>query len=712
MLIKSLQTGMYCRVQNNAAGSNGLRGLYATRLKRRASAAPPPRAARVQAFPKAKRTPPSMVSALGGFPSAATLMGVSASSLVGSIIVCDVAVRDAVVPMAWTGAGGAASCCRPSHFARSLVAPSCHARAQGCSKCPALGAVPFAFMYKHATTRALHLPAELIQSGMPLASPSQNALISLNSSAASVLPELLGSTTTSGLCRAATRAPPPFRPRPPPATLPSLGKPPPGATSGTAMPPPAKKVVGCRSPPRAGTTAKLRPPPRQGTGMGKSKGKPPPRAGAILVKVPTGGVAKGGSGGKAKAPPLQGFARTPTPWHTGASVLAQAPPRVVAPLKRKPAPNQRQVDTFGFPIAASKPPPTSPGAGLLGRQPSPAPPTDIQAPWSRAAQPWPSPISSAKPLGRAKPSPSGAKALPPLRQLAAGQPPAIKKLTKARPPPKPAHAPLSKAQPSTAQALHAQAPASPTALASHVVPYLQSDGTNRLFPTGAGPVMLSTDGSAALLLTANGSVTFAGLETGATLWSASAAGGSGPAQLELAADGELRLITVGQVLWKAGTAGKGSGPFRLTAQGQDLALRDLASNRTIWLAPVGCSAFGAAQLQPLAQCGGALSRATQQAPVQAAVKLADAPWQNTCCPTGHRCSKSGSSTWLCQPSGVLDGCSGPKTLPVHGLCGGINLCGRDAACSASCCSDGNYCRRLSAFTWSCAPLASFSGGLL
>jgi hypothetical protein len=183
--------------------------------------------------------------------------------------------------------------------------------------------------------------------------------------------------------------------------------------------------------------------------------------------------------------------------------------------------------------------------------------------------------------------------------------------------------------------------------------------------------------------------------------------------LELAADGELRLIAAGKLLWKAGTAGSATGPFRLTAQGQDLALRDLASNRTIWLAPVACGAFGAAQLQPLAQCGGRVSVAQAPAAGAAAIQPVDAPWPSTCCPRGYRCSKSGTSKWLCQQSGALDGCSGPKTLPVHDVCGGINLCGRDAACGTSCCSGGNYCRRLSAYTWSCAPLSPLVGnGLL
>jgi hypothetical protein len=286
-------------------------------------------------------------------------------------------------------------------------------------------------------------------------------------------------------------------------------------------------------------------------------------------------------------------------------------------------------------------------------------------------------------------------------------PPAPKKAIKAKPLAKPAVSSAAR-QPAPTKALPASSALA--AAASTTVPYLQSDGTNRLFPMGAGLAMMSTDGVAVLLVTADGSVSFASLATGATLWSPLVQAGQAPGQLELTADGELRLITMGKVLWKAGTAGRAKGPARLTAKGQDLALQDLASNRTIWLAPVGCSAFGAAQLQPLAQCGGLSPVAQAQA--AAVTQLADAPWANTCCPTAHQCSTSSSGKWLCQPSGVLDSCIGPRTRPVSELCGGTNLCGEDAACRTSCCSEGNYCQRLNAYTWSCAPLANFAGGLL
>jgi hypothetical protein len=121
VLIKSLQTGMYCRLQSIAAGSSGLKGAYAARpapkkaLQKRVGApSPPPKKQLVQAgFPKAKRNPPPRLSVLGAFPSAATLAGASASSLVGSVIVCDVALREVVAPMTWTGAGEAAAASSP-----------------------------------------------------------------------------------------------------------------------------------------------------------------------------------------------------------------------------------------------------------------------------------------------------------------------------------------------------------------------------------------------------------------------------------------------------------------------------------------------------------------------------------------------------------------------------------------------------------------------
>jgi hypothetical protein len=49
-------------------------------------------------------------------------------------------------------------------------------------------------------------------------------------------------------------------------------------------------------------------------------------------------------------------------------------------------------------------------------------------------------------------------------------------------------------------------------------------------------------------------------------------------------------------------------------------------------------------------------------------------------------------------------CMGSQALPLQALCGGTNICGVDAACSAKCCADGSYCHRWNAFTWICMPL--------
>jgi hypothetical protein len=230
---------------------------------------------------------------------------------------------------------------------------------------------------------------------------------------------------------------------------------------------------------------------------------------------------------------------------------------------------------------------------------------------------------------------------------------------------------------------------------------LQSNSTSQLVASdNKGALLTSLDGSSALYITAGGRLVFANLATNTTLWSpklggsGSAAAASGTHKLELTAEGEVQLSSAGKVTWRAGTRGKARGPVRLTASGQDLALQDVASGKTIWLAPVACSTFGAAQLPAFGQCG------------------AEAPYNSTCCPTGFMCSRQSSQMWSCQPSGALDSCSGPKALALAAPCGGQNLCGEDAACSSLCCSEGTFCRRQNAFTWTCAPMASFPGGLV
>jgi hypothetical protein len=78
---------------------------------------------------------------------------------------------------------------------------------------------------------------------------------------------------------------------------------------------------------------------------------------------------------------------------------------------------------------------------------------------------------------------------------------------------------------------------------------------------------------------------------------------------------------------------------------------------------------------------------------------------------------SGSSSAVPPPTGLVEPspapraqpsdstgattCAGPKVLRVGVLCGGINMCGADAACSSKCCEEGSQCVRSSAFAWLC-----------
>ncbi len=251
------------------------------------------------------------------------------------------------------------------------------------------------------------------------------------------------------------------------------------------------------------------------------------------------------------------------------------------------------------------------------------------------------------------------------------------------------------------------------------LPYLQSNDSASSalvpLPGTAGAVGAAGGSGSALLLTAKGKLVFVSFATNTTFWSPNAGSAvpvsvaKGPHKLELTADGELQLSSAGRVTWRAGTRGKAQGPVRLTVLGQDLALQDLASNRTIWLAPMACSAFGATQVPAFGQCGGEAPGLKSQS--MSAV-TADAPYGNACCPTGFQCSRQSSSLWSCQPSGALNTCTGPKALAVATPCGGLNLCGKDATCSSKCCEEGSFCKRASSFTWSCAPLSAFKGGLL
>jgi hypothetical protein len=191
-----------------------------------------------------------------------------------------------------------------------------------------------------------------------------------------------------------------------------------------------------------------------------------------------------------------------------------------------------------------------------------------------------------------------------------------------------------------------------------------------------------------------------------------AAGTAPPApaglQLQLTSSGELQMATgAGLVLWRAGTAGLAPGPFVLTASRADLVLQSLSTKQVLWLAPVSCGSYGGRPLAAGAQCGGrwanlALPRAA----------AADAPYSNTCCPTGHFCKRQDSSLWHCVASGVLEACAGNRTLAAGAPCGGVQLCGADAACPGRCCAAGSYCQRSSSYTWTCVLVGTFKGGVV
>jgi hypothetical protein len=397
--------------------------------------------------------------------------------------------------------------------------------------------------------------------------------------------------------------------------------------------------------------------------------RPPP---GLIVRTPPGGATR---------PPPRG-------------VKCYTPPQAARGTKLPPG---RSV--AGVPAPATRPPPQMASAGTVARKPPPRrAPGGKSPPATKRPQPPPTPRArqavlppsstqaqlprAARVLGRVAPSrgPIGAR-----QQQAQLRTPPGKRLRMVAPPP---YEPLA----SLLSAVQLQ------------LPYLQSNDSASSalapLPGTAGAVGAAQGSSSALLLTAKGKLVFVSFATNTTLWSPNAGSAvpasvaKGPHKLELTADGELQLSSAGRVTWRAATRGKAQGPVRLTAVGQDLALQDLASNRTIWLAPMACSAFGATQVPAYGQCG------------------ANEPYTNTCCPTGFQCSRQSSSLWSCQPSGALNTCAGPKALAVDVPCGGINLCGKDAACSSECCEEGSFCQRTSSFTWSCALLSAFKGGLL
>ncbi len=189
---------------------------------------------------------------------------------------------------------------------------------------------------------------------------------------------------------------------------------------------------------------------------------------------------------------------------------------------------------------------------------------------------------------------------------------------------------------------------------------------------------------------------------------AAAPSASGAFRLELTSSGELQVASgAGQVLWRAGTAGLARGPFVLAVSKADLSLQSLSTKQVLWVAPVSCSSYGGRPLAAGAQCGG---RAANLALPRAVP--ADAPYNKTCCPTGHFCRRQDSGMWRCAPSGLLEACAGNRTLAVGTPCGGVQLCGADAACPGRCCAVGSYCQRSSSYTWACALVSAFKGGVV
>lgn len=63
--------------------------------------------------------------------------------------------------------------------------------------------------------------------------------------------------------------------------------------------------------------------------------------------------------------------------------------------------------------------------------------------------------------------------------------------------------------------------------------------------------------------------------------------------------------------------------------------------------------------------------------------------------------------WQCRPTDALDTCNGPRTLAAQSICGGLNMCNKDAICGTTCCSAGNFCLRQNKFTWQCQSLSAF-----
>lgn len=199
--------------------------------------------------------------------------------------------------------------------------------------------------------------SSLIYKGAPLTSSAAGAPLTLNSNDVSVLPELQGSSSGSGLCKAALRIPPPKSPLPParpPPLKPTAPKPP----AKRPRPPPktpARKPspgVRCRPPPKAGALQR-KPPPRPRNLLNTTRPRPPPQAAASFKPVPTRR--------SARQPPVVAQAATPV-------VMAPGPPP--RPVTAATATAQLATGSQGG-SQASNPISSPAGVHIIASQPPP-----------------------------------------------------------------------------------------------------------------------------------------------------------------------------------------------------------------------------------------------------------------------------------------------------------------------------------------------------
>lgn len=108
------------------------------------------------------------------------------------------------------------------------------------------------------------------------------------------------------------------------------------------------------------------------------------------------------------------------------------------------------------------------------------------------------------------------------------------------------------------------------------------------------------------------------------------------------------------------------------------------------------------------QCGGTQESEAQRFNGWAAL---DKPYKGACCPAGWQCFRKDHWYWQCRPTDTLDTCSGPRTIPIQGTCGGQNMCSKDGVCGPNCCESGSFCMRQNQFTWQCQSLTAFKASI-